>query len=501
MALAQSNGADDTITVEPGTYNVTTPLTYTPNENQALTLHGGEGGITTLEGGGAVQILKIDTSGLPDDANANIRILYINFQKGKSQSVGGAGLSVKTSTASILVEGCVFQENIGNGQGGGGLHISATDGRIDIIHSIFTTNSGPIIGGGAYLESVNTEVHIANSHFTGNASTQYAGGVYAASSTGDVILVNNIVSGNSSKNGGGIWTSTTTGKVNLVHNTCTDNVAVADGGGALVTLGDDSGDAYLYNNILWNNTAGSKGNDLYVDDDWDMNFIGGTVDIYHNAYSIFEINVGDHINAGENIAEDPMLNAEFKLQEISPCIDAGMNTMPYFPDFDFEGDERNIDGDLNGEAVVDMGADEYKPIMALPAGQNNFTYLPVETPFAHTDPSRAKPISVGDMAGGTLDLAIRFLSFSAPADIYIGFSIPYGNPNDIYLLTPGNVFQLFDKTLTPYMSHSEGNIEQPLFGTIPTADLPPGTYYIHLLVTPAGDLTSYYFWTTYFVMS
>ena len=35
--------------------------------------------------------------------------------------------------------------------------------------------------------------------------------------------------------------------------------------------------------------------------------------------------------------------------------------MPYLPVTDFEGDDRIIDGDSNGIAVVDMGVDEFLP--------------------------------------------------------------------------------------------------------------------------------------------
>ncbi|MCP4683165.1 MAG: hypothetical protein GY864_12585 [Desulfobacterales bacterium] len=481
LTLAQSNGENDTITVEPGTYNVSTTLTYTSTENRTLTLQGGDGGTATLDGGGAVQILRIDTSGAANDANANIQVLYITFQEGNSTLAEGGGLSVKTTAAPILVEGCVFMEN---------------------------TSAWMRGGGGAFLESDNADVHVANSHFTDNASTQSGsgGGVYAASSLGEVIFVNNIFSGNSSGNGGGVRASTSSGSVNLIHNTFTDNMAVTDGGGAWVSMGDGGG-AYLYNNIIWDNTAGSGGEDIYVEDAGDRDGIGGVAEVYHNDYSDFDINVDDNdtdVIVVGNITEDPLLNAEFKLQKASPCIDTGQNTMPHPPDFDFEGDQRNIDGDLDGEDVVDMGADEYKPVMALPAGQEAFNYLPVEAPFfIDTEASRAKPFSVGNISGGTLDLAIRFPYFPAPVDIYIVFFFPALDPNNIYLLTQGNVFQVLETSLVPYISNSEGNIDQSLFGAIAlsTADLPPGTYHIYLAVTPAGDLTTYYLWTTYFVLS
>ena len=63
-----------------------------------------------------------------------------------------------------------------------------------------------------------------------------------------------------------------------------------------------------------------------------------------------------------NINEDPLFmdagSGDLHLRPGSPCIDAGTNTPSNLPLYDFEGDPRIIDGDGDGEPVVDMGVDE-----------------------------------------------------------------------------------------------------------------------------------------------
>ena len=66
-----------------------------------------------------------------------------------------------------------------------------------------------------------------------------------------------------------------------------------------------------------------------------------------------------------NIDADPLFvdqdNGDFHLGPGSPCIDKGTDDVPDppgLPTTDFDGDPRILDGDSDGEPIVDMGADE-----------------------------------------------------------------------------------------------------------------------------------------------
>jgi hypothetical protein len=140
------------------------------------------------------------------------------------------------------------------------------------------------------------------------------------------VVTNNLIYNNTQ----GVYTSGSVGAViALTNNTIVGNQTAGV---------EDDGDASsaITNCILWNN------ND----------------DLVNATATYSDIEDGD---PGEgNISTDPLFVAadDFHIQDTSPCLDVGKNDALGIPDKDMDNQTRTQDGNSDGAAVVDMGADE-----------------------------------------------------------------------------------------------------------------------------------------------
>ena len=173
--------------------------------------------------------------------------------------------------------------------------------------------------------------------FAGNTNDHWGGGMSNLFSSSPV-LTNCIFAGNwAGISGGGMYNQDESSP-KLTNCTLSGNV-----GGAIFNRRRSS--PSLANCILWND-----GYDEIVNEDLDC----APVVTYSDIQGGYE---------GEgNIDADPLFvdpgSEDYHLGAGSPCIDAGTTDAPNLPAHDFEGDPRVLDGDADGTAVVDMGADE-----------------------------------------------------------------------------------------------------------------------------------------------
>ncbi len=283
---------------------------------------------------------------------------------------------------------CNPENTVLDGQNSGRVLLLMNDAGGDVSMSGFTIRNGYqkfcCSGIDAISKSSGTagKVSLVNNIITGNCSTNdYGGGACATSygfsggTAGDIILLNNLATGNTAdSDGGGLYATSfsngTAGTITITNNTVTNNHADGKGGGIYFWIAGNNGIVNAYNNIIWGNSA-TEGGDLYL-----LKEAGNLAHAYNND-AVGEEVAGDDWDSGSKegfMDADPLfvkpgyrdgpiwINGDYRLQSGSPCIDAGNNSPPEgLPNNDLEGDERVIDGDLNGTAIVDMGADEYKP--------------------------------------------------------------------------------------------------------------------------------------------
>ncbi len=142
--------------------------------------------------------------------------------------------------------------------------------------------------------------------------------------------------------------------------------------------------------------------------------------------------------------------------------------------------------------------------MAVPNGVHAWSYPPVETPVLDVDPENCKPLGLGDLDHGKLEILAGLQAMAGDVDIYIGVAAPGLIPDDMILFTPSGTALLSDG-LVPWMEDAGATaIDESLFGglSVALASLPSGTYTVYMAITPANDLslTNLYLWATYFVV-
>ena len=306
-------------------------------------------------------------------------------------------------------------------------------------------------------------------------------------------IVNNLITGQIGNAGAPAAISINGSQGNIdfsaINNTLTGNEE-----GLLISGRKDLG-AVVAGNIANNIIANSTDFGLGVDSDFSTTVTNTNNLFYNNNQDFFTAGTG-------TVLQDPGFvgGGDYHLRPDSAAINSGTNTPAGgLPLTDLDGLDRIADG------TVDIGAYENWATMPVPVGIQSFAYASASLPTVAKLPPLAEPIAVGPVAsfGSVLRLQVSVGVFSGPVDLY--FALAYWGPivlpgqahPDLYLLAPDNSLKLAQSEFVAWKTNVT-NVNETLFGDIPTSNLPVGLYDLYLLATPSGALDAAYIWKTDF---
>jgi parallel beta-helix repeat protein len=243
-----------------------------------------------------------------------------------SQTISGIGIYADCSSV-LFVDRCDISDN-------GSIGIKCSDHARAVIKRCYiqrNTGYGLCMNDSNEVEST---LNIISDNYNYSAM-----GVFIDGASDKCSLRNNLIYSNASS---GIYVCNSS---EIRNNTIVNNEYGISG----------YGDPNINSNIIWDN---------------DVNSLSGT---FNNVnYNCIQ---GGHTGTG-NIDVDPcFVNKDandYHLKNISPCIDKGDPNFIDANEVDIDGEDRIMDGDSNGTARVDIGADEFCPYDLSQDGFVNF---------------------------------------------------------------------------------------------------------------------------------
>jgi hypothetical protein len=287
--------------------------------------------------------------------SSNPTMTNCSFTSNRAYEYGGGMLNWDNS--SPTVKDCNFSGNTTENDGGGMYNYLWSSPTVT--NCIFTSNRAYDDGGGMY-NNVSSPT-VTNCIFTSNRAYDDGGGMYNDASSPTVtncIFYGNNAEGSAYNAGGGMYNYNNSDPT-LTNCTFYSNSAEEVAGGI-----------YNYDNqtvtncILWYNTGAE------IAGEW------GTVN-----YSCLQ---GTLPPGTGNINADPLFvdagGGNLRLEVVgSPCVDTGdNNSVPAGVTTDLDGNPRVVDGDRDGNDIVDMGAYELPPPLIINNITQNTWYMTIQ---------------------------------------------------------------------------------------------------------------------------
>ena len=349
LTLVKKGQTVTTINLASGTYSPTGtgevfPIVLPDNVHLI-----GEGRETTIldaeadeENEAAVMIIK---------EVENVRVSGLTLTGGSSEGhgcTGGGGLLITTNdmwnlSAPVVYNNTVIENLIIRGNeshNGGGLSIFKSGGVA--VNNVIIKNNEATDGGGG-LVMISSRATITNTTLTGNNTLNAGNAAYIMHS--DILMTRSIIVNNNSTTG---WSAIVFDHsiVTLINCTIANNVS-EEGAGVAVHAASGAGSGFqihadVINSIIFYNYPEQV---IIYDDEEDNISVTGAI-YYSNIKGGWDGDGYGNINEPPNFVEDPY-NADFTLQQNSPCIDAGTADFLLTQDIDYVGD------------APDMGALEF----------------------------------------------------------------------------------------------------------------------------------------------
>jgi hypothetical protein len=277
----------------------------------------------------------------------------------------GGGIAVYHGSPSIrnnVIRDNSQESSCFGGNGGAGISIVGSSGGLsgDIVGNVIASNVWRTGDGGGISVNGSGTLLIQNNTIAGNtAAGPGIGGGISVGNTSSPLIIQNLIYNNTANQGGGIYLLVPEGNTPLlVNNTIVNNNSIQLLGSAIYVSGFDS-QSLLFNNLL----IGEPGqNAVFCDPSFSAQPPTFTTnDAFSRNSTGLQGACASQSGQNGNISIDPMFagDGSFRVTSGSLAIDAGTNSAPNLPKKDLAGKPRIVDGDDDGDQIVDMGAYEF----------------------------------------------------------------------------------------------------------------------------------------------